>query len=262
MAERRMFTKKITDDDHFIGLSSSAQALYLHLTMSADDDGFCNNVAMCIFKAHASAQDLQALIERRFLIAFQNGVIVIKHWRMANALRSDRYTPTAFRDEKAMLELKDNKAYTLKTAEIPNGLPVGCQTGAKRLPQNRIEENRIEDNNICAQSARSCTVLEEFNTLWSMYPAGRKQGKERAYKAYVKARETGEDYETVRSGLAAYVAYITRERTETRYVKMAQTWFAGHCWKDEYGEPESETSYDRQAFYEAAKKRGEGDDNE
>ena len=79
MAERRMFTKKITDDDLFASLSSSAQALYLHLSMSADDDGFSNQVSIAMFRAHASVQDLEALLEKRFLLQFDNGVIVIRH---------------------------------------------------------------------------------------------------------------------------------------------------------------------------------------
>ena len=136
MAERRMFTKKVTDDDNFMSLSSSAQALYLHLSMSADDDGFCNQVSASMFKAHASVQDLQALLEKRYIYQFENGVIVIKHWRMANALRKDRYTPTAFQEELAQLDLKENGSYTW--------LPNGCQMVAKRLPQDRLGKDRLD----------------------------------------------------------------------------------------------------------------------
>lgn len=135
MAERRMFTKKVTDDDNFMALSSSAQALYLHLSMSADDDGFCNQVSISMFKAHASVQDLQALLEKRYIYQFENGVIVIKHWRMANALRKDRYTPTAFQEELSHLDIKDNGSYTW--------LPNGCQMVAKRLPQDSIGKDSI-----------------------------------------------------------------------------------------------------------------------
>lgn len=120
----------MTDDDNFMALSSSAQALYLHLSMSADDDGFCNQVAISMFKAHASVQDLQTLLDKRYVYQFDNGVIVIKHWRMANALRKDRYTPTAFQEELAKLGIKDNGAYTW--------LPDGCQAVAERLPQDSI----------------------------------------------------------------------------------------------------------------------------
>ena len=136
MAERRMMTKKVTDDDNFMQLSASAQALYLHLTMSADDDGFCNQVSICMFKAHASIQDLQSLLERRYIYQFENGVIVIKHWRMANALRKDRYTPTAFQEELAQLKIKGNGSYTW--------LPDGCQTVAACLPQDRIGKDRLD----------------------------------------------------------------------------------------------------------------------
>lgn len=139
MAERRMFTKKVTDDDNFMALSASAQALYLHLSMCADDDGFCNQVSISMFKAHASIQDLQALLEKRYIYQFENGVIVIKHWRMANALRKDRYTPTAFQEELAKLDVKENGSYTW--------LPDGCQMVAECLPQDRIGKDReVEDS--------------------------------------------------------------------------------------------------------------------
>ena len=137
MAERRMMTKKVTDDDNFMQLSASAQALYLHLTMSADDDGFCNQVSICMFKAHASIQDLQSLLERRYIYQFENGVIVIKHWRMANALRKDRYTPTAFQEELAQLKIKGNGSYTW--------LPDGYQTVAACLPQDRLDKDRLDN---------------------------------------------------------------------------------------------------------------------
>lgn len=125
----------MTDDDNFMALSSSAQALYLHLSMSADDDGFCNQVAISMFKAHASVQDLQTLLDKRYVYQFDNGVIVIKHWRMANALRKDRYTPTAFQEELAKLGIKDNGAYTW--------LPDGCQVVAERLPQDSIGKGSV-----------------------------------------------------------------------------------------------------------------------
>lgn len=140
MATKRMMTKKVTDDDNFVSLSSSAQALYLHLSMSADDDGFCNQISTSMFKAHASTQDLQALLEKRYVYQFENGVIVIKHWRMANALRKDRYTETVFKEELAQLELKDNGAYTW--------LPSGCRLVATdKTRQDKTRQDKIITNN-------------------------------------------------------------------------------------------------------------------
>lgn len=136
MAERRMFTKKITDSDSFIELSSAAQALYLHLNQGADDDGFTNQVQMAMYKAHASIDDLKVLIAKKFLLTFENGVIVIKHWRLHNTLRKDRYTPTNYQDEFRQLGIKDNGAYTL-----------GCQVVAERLPQDSIGKvSEVEDS--------------------------------------------------------------------------------------------------------------------
>ena len=146
-----MFTKKVTDDDNFMALSSSAQALYLHLSMSADDDGFCNQVSLSMFKAHASVQDLQALLEKRYIYQFENGVIVIKHWRMANALRKDRYTPTAFQEELSRLQLKPNGAYTMPmhpTNVEDYRLPDGCQMVADRLPQDSIGKDRLDKDRL------------------------------------------------------------------------------------------------------------------
>lgn len=140
MAERRMFTKKVTDDDNFMSLSSSAQALYLHLSMSADDDGFCNQVSVSMFKAHASVADLQQLLEKRYIYQFDNGVIVIKHWRMANALRKDRYTPTNFKEELAKLKIKSNGSYTFSDD--------GCQMVANCLPQDSKGKVSIDKNSI------------------------------------------------------------------------------------------------------------------
>lgn len=131
MGERRMLTAKVTDADAFVSMPSSAQALYLHLNMGADDDGFNNQVQLAMFKAHASVDDVKLLLAKRFILQFESGVIVIKHWRMANALRNDRYKPTSFQEELSMLKVKDNKSYTFSDGEW---LPNGCQTVAKRLP--------------------------------------------------------------------------------------------------------------------------------
>lgn len=140
MGTRRMLTTKITDDDRFVTLPSSAQALYLHLSMSADDDGFNNQVASSMFKAHATTADLGMLLERKYLYQFDDGVIVIKHWRMANALRKDRYTPTTFQEDLAKLNLDENSAYTMSDVD-------GCRLVAKRLPQDKLSKDKLSKGN-------------------------------------------------------------------------------------------------------------------
>ena len=139
MAERRMFSKKITDSDSFIELSAAAQALYFHLNQGADDDGFTNQVQEAMWKSHASVDDLKVLLAKNFIIRFESGIIVIKHWRMHNTLRKDRYTPTNFQEEFKLLGLKETKAYTLDPSAKSAWLPNGC---------HREEEDSIDKNNI------------------------------------------------------------------------------------------------------------------
>lgn len=143
MAEKRMFTKKITDSDAFIEMSAAAQALYFHLNQGADDDGFNNQVEMAKLKAHASTDDLKILIAKNFVIQYENGVIVIKHWRLHNTLRKDRYTPTSYQEEFSMLEIGKNGAYTF-----------GCHLVAKRLPQSSREEYSLDKYSLdkCSRS--------------------------------------------------------------------------------------------------------------
>lgn len=121
MAERRMFTQKIVDSDAFLDMPLTTQALYFHLNMRADDDGFVNNPKKIQRMIGASEDDLKLLVAKRFILAFENGVIVIKHWRMHNLLRKDRYNPTQYQDQMAEIELKDNGAYTEK---VPGPLEI------------------------------------------------------------------------------------------------------------------------------------------
>ena len=148
-----MFTKKVTDSDDFIAMGASAQALYLHLNQAADDDGFNNQVQMAMFKAHASIDDLKVLLAKRFIIQFESGVIVIKHWRMHNTLRKDRYTPTNFQEELKQLGIKSNGSYTLDQAQM-EWLPSGCQAvapgkvsiGKENIGKERLDEVSVSDD--------------------------------------------------------------------------------------------------------------------
>ncbi len=113
LAQKRMFTMKIVDSDAFLEMPLSTQCLYFHLNMRADDDGFIGNTKRIMKIIGASEDDLRLLIAKRFVLTFEDGVIVIKHWRMHNTLSRDRYAETSYTDEKKMLLLKDNGSYSL-----------------------------------------------------------------------------------------------------------------------------------------------------
>lgn len=112
MANKRMFSMKIVDSDAFLDLPLSTQCLYFHLNMRADDDGFVDNAKRIMRIIGSSNDDLKLLIAKRFLLVFEDGVIVIKHWRMHNTLSSSRYHETQYLDEKSMLKLKENGSYS------------------------------------------------------------------------------------------------------------------------------------------------------
>ena len=117
MASKRMFTMKIVDSDAFLDMPLSTQCLYFHLNMRADDDGFVSNPKRIKNLIGASDDDLKLLKAKRFVLSFDDGVIVIKHWRMHNTIQKDRYTATAYKDELSMLKIKENKAYSLTEGE-------------------------------------------------------------------------------------------------------------------------------------------------
>ena len=102
MANKRMFTMKIVDSDAFLDMPLSAQCLYFHLNMRADDDGFVGNPKRVMKIVSASEDDLKLLIMKKFVLAFDGGVIVIKHWRMHNTLSQNRYHETQYLDEKSL----------------------------------------------------------------------------------------------------------------------------------------------------------------
>ena len=147
MAEKRMFTKKIVDSDAFLDMPLSTQSLYFHLNMRADDDGFINNPKKIQRMIGASEDDLKLLVAKRFVICFENGVIVIKHWRMHNTLRKDRYNPTTYQEQLSMLEIKDNSSYTEKVLEIPMAT-TWQPNGNQMEPQYSIGKYSIDKDSI------------------------------------------------------------------------------------------------------------------
>lgn len=118
LAQKRMFTMKIVDSDAFLDMPATTQCLYFHLNMRADDDGFIGNPKRIMKITGASEDDLRLLIAKRFVLTFEDGVIVIKHWWMHNTLSRDRYTETSYIDEKRMLLLKENGSYSLASGNV------------------------------------------------------------------------------------------------------------------------------------------------
>ena len=144
MAERRMFAKTIIDSDAFLDMPLSAQALYFHLSMRADDDGFVNNPKKIQRMVGASDDDCKLLVMKRFILTFESGVIVIKHWRIHNYIQKDRYKETLYKEEKNALAIDEKNAYTeaVKVPCIQNGYRTDTQD---RLVKVRIDKDKIDN---------------------------------------------------------------------------------------------------------------------
>lgn len=183
MAQKRMFTMKIVDSDAFLEMPLSTQCLYFHLNMRADDDGFIGNTKRIMKIIGASEDDLRLLIAKRFVLTFEDGVIVIKHWRMHNTLSRDRYAETSYTDEKKMLLLKDNGSYSLT-----GGNPIDdtrlIERSVRQTQQRRnkdatkthsdkgldIDKDIDKDNKLIVSKDTICQtdvrrVIEEWNKL-------------------------------------------------------------------------------------------------
>ena len=160
MAERRMFAKTIIDSDAFLDMPHSTQLLYFHLAIRADDDGFINNPKNIMRMIACKDDDLKILLTKKFLLPFESGVVVIKHWQVHNYIQKDRYRETKYKEEKSMLQLDENKSYTMKDNNcIQNVYNLDTQD------RDRIEigKDSIEINNIPASEDESSTASVKAN---------------------------------------------------------------------------------------------------
>ena len=149
MAERRMFAKSIIDSDAFIDMPISARLLYYDLAMRADDDGFVNSPKKIMKMTGVAQNDIDLLILKKFIIPFESGVVVIKHWRIHNYIRKDTYNETNYKEEKSQLELDENKAYRHKGNE-PRLQPVDEPSTQVRLGKDSIGKDRLGKDSIVA----------------------------------------------------------------------------------------------------------------
>lgn len=158
MAERRMFAKTIIDSDAFLDMPLSSQSLYFHLSLRADDEGFINNPKKIQRMIGSSDDDLRLLMAKKFILAFESGVIVIKHWKIHNYIRNDRFKPTLYQEEKALLSEKENKSYSLDDSGIPNDNQTVYQMDTQvRLGKVRLGKDRKEIRDVTPSKKSKAT---------------------------------------------------------------------------------------------------------
>lgn len=213
MAQRRMFNKTVIDSDAFLDLPPTAQALYFHLGMRADDDGFVNNPRQIVRMAGAAPEDLQRLIDGGFLLSFDGGVLAIRHWRVHNSIRKDRHTPTPYQKALATMELDENGAYFL------------C--GNQMATEKRIEQDSIVSllplPGACApaQEGARCQKTEDAEKEEKPQAPPPADGVEALEQAELEAaRRDAPDEESTPEERAAHEALLRHIRQKRRLKEL------------------------------------------
>ena len=146
MAERRMFAKTIIDSDAFLEMPATSQLLYFHLSMRADDEGFVNKPKSIMRTVGCRDDDLSVLCAKGFIIPFESGIVVIKHWYIHNWIREDRKHVTKYEEERKSLSIKDNGSYTVAHKCLPDvsQMSDSCHTEVK-LGKDSLGKDRIDN---------------------------------------------------------------------------------------------------------------------
>lgn len=185
MAERRMLAKSVVDSDEFLDMPSSAQNLYFHLSIRADDDGFITPRKVMRL-VRASDDDLRILMAKKFIIPFESGVVVIRHWKINNYLRSDRHTETVYQDELSSLEVVNNLYVESQTRE--NGIPSVNQLvypGKDSIGKDSIDKSSIMSGNEAENGNSDVKTIIEYLNLKAKKSF---RATTKLYERYINAR--------------------------------------------------------------------------
>ena len=281
MANKRMFSMDIVDSDAFIELPQTAQNLYFHLGMRADDDGAIGNARAIRRYIGATEKDMEVLLESRFLLNV-DGIIFIKHWRINNYIVPSRHHPTAYQEQLNMLKMKDNKSYT-ESCKSDNDCSDNCNTNSNPecntsdttddvhesersescttnvihdavLEETRLEESRQEENrevsNVHSDEVHKTDSLEDFfESIWELYPVKKGKGQVSKTKKQVLQRV---GYEQLKRCVERYSDYMKSRGNPVpdQYWKNGSPFFnSGYVdYLDENYTEESEQNSDVQMF--------------
>ena len=228
MAERRMFAKTIIDSDAFLDMPVTARLLYYDLGMRADDDGFVNSPKKIMKTIGASADDMNILVMRKFVIPFESGVVVIKHWRINNYLRKDRYTETNYSEEKSMLSVDETGNYHLiNDVGIPGGIPV-VDAGKDSIGNFSIDKNSIDILGDAPTEEKSIFIKlilndkteyevteDDVKEYQELYPAVDVKQQFRNMKGWCDANPTNRK---TRSGIKRFInSWLSKEQNRGGY---------------------------------------------
>lgn len=166
MAQRRMFAKSIIQSDAFLSLSPKSQCLYIQLNMGADDDGVVNNAKSIMATINCTKREYSELLDNKFIIEIDN-ITIIKHWRINNLIRSDRYKATNYKELFNKIKIEENGAYKICENGIPNDnqmtTTLDTQYSIGKDSIDKIKINNIDKHNNTIQNADPLLIYKNVN---------------------------------------------------------------------------------------------------
>ena len=263
MAERRMFAKTIIDSDAFLDMPLTTQALYFHLSMRADDEGFINNPKKIVRMIGAGEDELKLLFAKGYVIPFDSGVVVIKHWKIHNYIQKDRFKTTLYTDEKSCIYVKENNEYaidpvtdekciqnvsTLYTCRVQNGYKMDTQVrlGKDSIDKDSIGEDRREDAPPAHAHVPYQEIMDLYNATCVSYPRCKSmsEARKKAIRERFNAGYTLDDFR---------VLFTKAEASSFLKGKNNRNWSATFDWmlKDANMSKVLDGNYDdRDVYYE------------
>lgn len=219
-----MFSLKVVDSDAFLDMGQGSQLLYFHLAMRADDDGFVGNHKKIMRMVGSSEDDMKVLLAKRFLLPFESGIVVIKHWKIHNYIQSDRYSQTLHTEEKASLMQGENGEYE------------PCIQNVSKLDtQVRLELEEGKERKEPPKKLTSYTH-PEFSKFYEAYP--KKEAREAAYKMWLRHNPPLEDCLRV---VRARLSGGSWKLSERQFIPNPSTFINQRRWEDEVESPEKES---------------------
>lgn len=246
MAGRRCLSSKITESDPFYALPESAQALYLHLNMQADDDGFINNAASVSGRFKGGAAALKKLVDKRFVLKFDD-VYVIKHWRISNSLKNDRLKPLSYASISQKIWVKGNKAYTdhpvpgcITLYEVRTGakppadwIPNGFQMDSGWIPNGfPTEPNLTKPNKTKPNPTEYKDFGEVFREIYQHYPEGKAGNVKSAEEAFRQVICTFEDCRIMSENLKLWKQSEQWNKDDGKYIPYLCNWILRGTWRE------------------------------
>lgn len=232
MAQKRMFSNLVIGSDAFLEMPDSSQNLYFHLSMQADDDGFVDNWKSIMRMTGKKEDDLKILITKSFVIPFESGLLVIRHWKLNNYIQKDRYKETIHKEEKEQLTTDKNNVYNLDTKCI-------LSIDKNRLDKISIDKSNIYGENIAEKTSKSkkdnTEIMEQWETqfseFYSLYP--RKVKKQDVKKWFKKNKPSNELFSSMLNSLEQFRASKDWQKDGGQFIPYPTTWLNQKRWEDE-----------------------------